>query len=191
MPDELRTRILRDIRLAEARHTRKVHAVILTVIMSVLAFSRVLKSNDWFGVGILLLLFYLFYMGWMKIERAVQKFRRQRELARMPQFSLSGEMLRLEEKNTATQEKSLNELDRVLVITTDQGPFICDNFLTLVFHDGSQWSIPLENPSHPNFYAALGKALPLDHEQALLAACSTANGAFSLWVREGIANQPL
>lgn len=88
------------------------------------------------------------------------------------------------EKHTSCREKSLDDLDHVLMLTTDQGPFVCDMFLILVFHDGAEWRVPGENPCYREFFDALGKALPLDDEQVLLAAVSIADSTFSLWERE-------
>ena len=117
---------------------------------------------------------YLSWIGTTKLMLLVNVLQRRRESDRMPKFSLHGNMLRMTGRKTAAQEKSLDELDRVRLITTSRGPYVCDRFLTLEFHDGSEWSVPLDTPSRQSFYDALGKALPLDHEQALFAAFSTA-----------------
>lgn len=124
------------------------------------------------------------WAGCGKLERCANKFRRRRELDRMPVFSLHGKILRMTDKTAGTEERIIDELSRVQIITTDQGPFVCDSFLVLAFQDGKKWLTPLENPSYTTFYKRLGKILPLDSEQAILAAASTEKAVFTLWDRE-------
>lgn len=144
--------------------------------------SWLLGSRDWTIGALTGLALYALIKVLNKLEILPYELRRKRELAEMPDYSLEGDELRMEGKKTQTIEtKKLEEVERILVMTTDQGPFVCDRFLILRFKDNSAWDIPMDNPGYRNFYAALGESLPLDDEQAFLAAFSTGNAVFNLW----------
>lgn len=132
--------------------------------------------------GMILGLYYV-CIGLRKMETAVNGFKRRRELDRMPLFSLRGKTLCMTGSAAAIQEKPLDALDRVLIFTTDQGPFVCDSFLRLEFHDGPAWIVAMENPCYQSFYDTLREVLPLNDEQALLAAFSVGTMIFPLWER--------
>ena len=127
-----------------------------------------------------------FSLVWLACHAAAEFFsrmRRRRELERMPVFSLGETALTMIEKGKAAKEKPLEELERVLLLTTDPGPFVCDVFLVLLFHDGTEWRIASENPGYADFYRVLSERLPLDSQQALQAMFSTDNAVFPLWKR--------
>ncbi len=155
-------------------------------LMLCLVGSWILKSND--GLKLSLIGFAVYGL-FLLISGAITKLsqiKRRWELAQMPVFSANGTILTMSLADGTRQERPLDELLRILILTTDQGPFVCDLFLLLVFQDGTEWNIPAENPSHPVFYKALGRALPLNDEQSILASCSTVNGLFPLWETERI-----
>lgn len=85
---------------------------------------------------------------------------------------------------TVTREKPLADLAHVRLMTTAHGPYGDDMVLVLTFQDGAVWNVPGENPAYPVFYHALRQAMPLDDEQAMLAAFSTSDGLFPLWDKE-------
>lgn len=162
----------------------KLHRIILVFLLLAASISWLVKSNDGFKISLAGLFVFFVWRLYGTAAKAISGRLRQRELDRMPVYSAHGATLRRTEKGAIAEEKPLGELDRVLIVTTDQGPFVCDMFLTLLFQDGAEWRVPLENPSYQDFYEALGKNLPLDAEQTIMASCSTACANFPLWERE-------
>lgn len=149
------------------------------------AVSWGMKSDGAFKICLLLLVAYLFRRLGTAVSGAVYARSRRRELERMPVFSLEGMTLRMVPHKGTAQEKSLGDVVQVDIVTTDMGPFVCDRILVLEFKDDeeAEWRVAADNPCYPEFYAALGKSLPLDEEQALFAALSTADMQFTLWKR--------
>lgn len=155
--------------------------------------SWFVKSDDllkWtlLGLGIYLILMAHNALSWLlgRLER--RQGGRGREPAGMPGFSLAGTMITMAPHMAAKQEKTLEELDQVLIVTTDQGPFTSDVFLTLMFRNGTEWRVASNNPCYQEFYDTLALSLPLDQGQALLAMLSTDNAIFPLWKREMASN---
>lgn len=162
----------------------KIHLTVFIFLLLATFMSWLSESGVGFKMGLTGLVIYLVWRGYEAAVKALSRTLRQRKLDRMPVYSAHKTMLKRTEKGAATQEKPLAELDRVLIMTTDLGPFICDTFLVLLFQDGVEWRVPLENSSYLNFYEALGENLPLDAEQALMGAFSTDCALFPLWERK-------
>ena len=158
--------------------------LIPVALVAALATSWLVKS----GIGFALSLSALFVcLAWnlsTAISRTASRRARRKELERMPVFSIQGSTLRMRPHNGPELEALIDDLDRVLILTTDQGPFVCDSFLTLWFRNGEEWRVALEYPCYQTFYDALSERLPLDAEQTLMAAFSTNNAVFPLWERK-------
>lgn len=162
----------------------KLHRIVLVSLLLAAFLSWLAKSDDGFKLSLTGLALYFVWRVYDAVAEAMSRMSNQRKRDRAPVYSVRETTLRRTEKGTVPQEKLQDELDRVLIVTTDQGPFVCDMFLTLQFQDGAEWRIALENPCYPDFYEALSKNLPLDADQTLLAACSTDRALFLLWERE-------
>ena len=78
---------------------------------------------------------------------------------------------------------TFDQLARLAVITTDQGPWLDDAFLALDFIDGQAWLLPSEHPHYARVYEALSAHLPLDYEQYIAAMASTDHAEFIIWMR--------
>ena len=76
-----------------------------------------------------------------------------------------------------------DQLTRLAVITTDQGPWLDDAFLALDFADGQAWLLPSEHPCYNQVYEVLSTRLPLDYEQYIAAMGSTDHAEFIIWTR--------
>ena len=149
-----------------------------------LAISWLMRSNNGFKLSLSALLVYGAWVLAAAISRAASRRARRKELQRMPVFSVQGSTLRMRPPNGPELEASLDDLGRVLILTTDQGPFVCDSFLILWLQNGDEWRVALEYPCYQAFYDALSERLPLDTEQTLMAAFSTSNAVFPLWERK-------
>ncbi len=74
------------------------------------------------------------------------------------------------------------EMDLILIETTDQGPFVEDCFYLLLKGE-SFWRIPNSNAGE--VFAWLGSSDKIDWMQSVLASCSVENATFVLWRKEG------
>lgn len=158
--------------------------VIPAFLVPVIAVSWFAGSKTVMWVALAALAYYVIWRVVTAVSNSLYEQRRRRELDDMPLFSLEETTLTMTPHEGAEQKKTLDALDLLLIKTTDQGPFVCDRFLLLAFHDGTVWSVQADNPCYSTFYDAISEALPLDQEQALFAAFSTANGLFTLWERK-------
>lgn len=166
------------------------HRVIPASLVLVIAASWLADLRFAIPLALVVLAYYIIWRISTVVLKSSYARERRRELAEMPGFSLEGTRITMASHKAAEQEKTLEELDHVLIATTDQGPFTSDLFLVLLFRNGTEWHIASDNPCYQKFYEALGKSLPLDHEQALLAMSSTTNAIFPLWKRENASNVP-
>lgn len=163
------------------------HFVIPASLAPVIAASWFAGSKLVMWAGLMGLAYYVIWRVVAAAQKSLYERKRRRELADMPEFSLQGGAITMVPHGAAEQAKPLDELDRVLIQTTDQGPFVCDRFLLLSFHDDAVWNVQADNPCYGAFYGALSEALPLDQEKALLAALSTDNCLLALWERNNSA----
>lgn len=93
---------------------------------------------------------------------------------------------RLEIRFGGEVEESLRwqDLQRVEMLTTDEGPFTDDMFWVLTRRDGSHMFIPSEFAQPFGVLERLQQLPGFDNEQVIAAATSVENARFLLWERD-------
>ena len=76
---------------------------------------------------------------------------------------------------------SLDHLTRVLIKTTDDGPFACDLFWILESRSGTPLTIPKGATGEDDLVAYLVELDGFDHMRMIVAMGSTSNNLFECW----------
>lgn len=78
-----------------------------------------------------------------------------------------------------------DELVRIQIVTTDQGPFVDDVFWLFCAGDGRVCTVPSTEISS-GIFARLERFEGVDYEAAIRAMGSTDNASFLIWARDGL-----
>ena len=76
---------------------------------------------------------------------------------------------------------SLDQLSRVLIKTTDDGPFACDLFWILEGRSGTPITVPKGATGEDDLVAYLVELDGFDHMRMIVAMGSTSNNLFECW----------
>ena len=76
-----------------------------------------------------------------------------------------------------------SKLNQVAILTTDQGPMLCDVYWHLI-GDKSECLIPQGATGELELIAALQKLPGFDHDKAIAAMCCTDNRTFVCWKKQ-------
>lgn len=96
---------------------------------------------------------------------------------------VDGDSFKFSADSNAPLVMTFDQLEKITIITTDQGPLLDDAFMALDFIDGPAWLLPSEHPHYNQVYEALSACLPLDYKQYILAMASADNAEFNIWTR--------
>lgn len=79
----------------------------------------------------------------------------------------------------------LSEIEQVMLITTELGPFLDDMCLAIRIDDETAIFIMSEHQSYNHFlFDQLGKAISLDYEEIIKASTCTENNIFLIYKRK-------
>jgi hypothetical protein len=112
----------------------------------------------------------------------LERRRKARRPARYPKVSFDGQSIVVGDRNAVVTTLALSELERIVILTTSEGPYVCDVFWVLE-SDAAVCSFASESEGANAVVSAL-MALPgFDYGAGVLAAGSVSESIFPVWKR--------
>ena len=110
-------------------------------------------------------------------------FRRSKPRVRNT-VTFTDEAVRYIRSNGAEETVRWDDLEEVVILTTDEGPYTDDVFLYLIGSDGkSGCVIPQSSDGEPELFKRLQQLPGFDNDAVIKAMSSTSNAKFMCWKR--------
>ncbi|TND06978.1 MAG: hypothetical protein FD123_3442 [Bacteroidetes bacterium] len=97
--------------------------------------------------------------------------------------TITDEYLKVEHPDRKPEQINWRDIEEILIVTTDEGPFLPDVWLVLT-GNGTGCSLPQGAPNYDLVYDIVSKYEGFDFEAVIKSALSTDNARFDVWKRK-------
>ena len=95
---------------------------------------------------------------------------------------LSNKVITLKDENSKESNFNIDFLQKISILTTDQGPFFDDVALALFFEE-TALILPSEHCCYKNVYAGFSECLSLNYDAVIKAMSCAENAEFIVWTK--------
>ena len=114
------------------------------------------------------------------LDRLFKKKEERKQPEDCYEISITDEHVKVEHPKGDIEQIKWNEIEKISIVTTDEGPFLPDVWLILMGNEKG-CSMPQGAPKYDEVYDIISKYEGFDFEQVIKAVTSTDNAKFELW----------